>query len=159
MYHVLPHWVELTHANSMNVYLYQCWNFLSCVVIFVTAITQSELHFCYKNIFIQITCSSLPPVQTLFLPRQAWRALITNPGGGRGGEGGYLYKPYRYVPPHGVGFYGVLIWKQVYTLPILVWNRGWFSRELSFQFQMIKKEREICEFQIDLNNFFVCALI
>ena len=28
-----------------------------------------------------------------------------------------------------------------------------------FKFQMIKKEREICEFEIDLNNFFVCALI
>ena len=56
--------------------------------------------------------------------------------------------------------------KRVYTLPILVWNRLWFSRELrgvwthlSFQFQMSKKEREICEFKMDLNNFFVCALI
>ena len=56
--------------------------------------------------------------------------------------------------------------KGVYTLPILVWNRLWFSRELrgvwthlSFQFQMSKKEREICEFKMDLNNFFVCALI
>ena len=24
---------------------------------------------------------------------------------------------------------------------------------------MSKKEREICEFEMDLNNFFVCALI
>ena len=30
---------------------------------------------------------------------------------------------------------------------------------LSFQFQMSKKEREICEFEMDLKNFFVCALI
>ena len=28
-----------------------------------------------------------------------------------------------------------------------------------FQFQMSKKERKICEFEIDLNNFCVCALI
>ena len=28
-----------------------------------------------------------------------------------------------------------------------------------FKFQMSKKEREICEFEMDLNNFFVCALI
>ena len=30
---------------------------------------------------------------------------------------------------------------------------------LQFQFQMRKKEREICEFQMDLNFFFVCSLI
>ena len=30
----------------------------------------------------------------------------------------------------GSGFYAVLVWKQVYTLPILAWNRVWFSREL-----------------------------
>ena len=28
------------------------------------------------------------------------------------------------------GFCAVLVWKQVYTLPILVWNRVWFSRKL-----------------------------
>ena len=27
---------------------------------------------------------------------------------------------------------------------------------LSFQFQMSKKEREICEFEMDLKNLFVC---
>ena len=49
---------------------------------------------------------------------------------------------------------------RVYTLLILVWNRVWFSRELrsvwtylSFQFQMSRKEREICQFEMDLNNF------
>ena len=30
----------------------------------------------------------------------------------------------------GWGFWAVLVWKRVYTLPILVWNRVWFSREL-----------------------------
>ena len=30
---------------------------------------------------------------------------------------------------------------------------------LLFQLQMSKKEREICEFKMPLNNYFVCALI
>ena len=30
--------------------------------------------------------------------------------------------------------------------------------KLSFQFQMSKKEREICEFEMDLKNFFLFAL-
>ena len=57
-----------------------------------------------------------------------------------------------------------MVWKRVYPLPIFVWNRVWSSREprsvwkyLSFQFQMSEKEREIREFERDLNNFFVCA--
>ena len=69
--------------------------------------------------------------------------------------------------PTGYGFCAVLAWKRVYTLPIFVWNWVWFSREpsgsvwtyLLFQFQMSKKEREICEFEMNLKNFFVCALI
>ena len=46
-------------------------------------------------------------------------------------------------------FCAVLVWKRVYTLPILVWNRVWFSKDyrsvwtyLSFQFQMNKKEKK-----------------
>ena len=65
--------------------------------------------------------------------------------------------------PIGWGFCAVLVWKRVYTLSILVWNRVWFSRKprsvwmyLSFQFQMSEKEGEICEFE--MNNLFVCAL-
>ena len=62
------------------------------------------------------------------------------------------------MPPHWVGFlhrFGQ--WKRV--LPILVWNQVSFLRELrecmtlSFQFQMSEKEREICEFEMDLKNF------
>ena len=34
-----------------------------------------------------------------------------------------------------------------------------YERYLSFQFQMNNKEREICEFEMDLKNFFVCTLI
>ena len=59
------------------------------------------------------------------------------------------YKPYRYVLPHRVGFCAVLACKRVDTLPILVWNWVWFSRDLrecmkstylSFQFQVSEKE-------------------
>ena len=57
----------------------------------------------------------------------------------------------------GYGFGAVLVWKRVYTLPILVWNRVWFSRNLrsvwtylSLQFLMSKKERKICEFKMDV---------
>ena len=34
-----------------------------------------------------------------------------------------------------------------------------YERYLSFQFQMNNKEREICEFEMDLKNFLVCTLI
>ena len=37
----------------------------------------------------------------------------------------------RYVPPpKGCGFWAFLVWKRRYTLPIFVWNRVLFSREL-----------------------------
>ena len=36
---------------------------------------------------------------------------------------------------------------------------GTTVRCLSFQFQMSKKGSEICEFDMDLKNIFVCALI
>ena len=49
----------------------------------------------------------------------------------RTGTGGYsLIKLYRYVLPHWVGFLHRFGLKTVYTLPILVWNRVWFSAEL-----------------------------
>ena len=79
--------------------------------------------------------------------------LFVGPGGG-----GVL--PYSHIGMCrliGYGFGTVLVWKRVYTLPMLVWNREWFSRDLrsvwtylSFQFQMSKKERKICEFKMDL---------
>ena len=50
-----------------------------------------------------------------------------------GGGGGVLpHISYRYVLPDRVGFLRrfVLKIKRVYTLPILVWNRVWFSRKV-----------------------------
>ena len=86
----------------------------------------------------------------------------------RGGTPLYELYQVRYVPPHRDGFCAVLVWKRVYTLPILIWIRRrcrfrgnyrsvWTY--LSFQFQMSKKEREICEFEMDLKNLFACPPI
>ena len=54
--------------------------------------------------------------------------------------------------------------ENVYTLPILVWNRyrfqgnyGSLRKYLSFQSQMNKKEREICEFEMDFKKSFLLA--
>ena len=73
-----------------------------------------------------------------------------------GGGGTPLYKLYRYVPPHRVGFArhfglktGMVFWGTTRV----------YGRYLSFQFQMSKKEREIWEFEMVLKNFFVCTLI
>ena len=81
-----------------------------------------------------------------------------------GGGGTPLFKPHRYMLPQRVGFLGLFGLKK-YTLPILVWNRVWSSKGLrecmkvlSFQFQIRKKERDLCEFEMDL-VFFVFALI
>ena len=56
--------------------------------------------------------------------------------------------------------------KSIITLPVLVWNRLWFSRELregmnvlSFQFQMTKKEKKICELEMDFKKFFSVAVL
>ena len=81
-----------------------------------------------------------------------------------GGGGTPLYKLYRYVPPHRVGF---LLRSGLKTLSPFrsgigygFWgNYGKVWTYLSFQFRMSKKEREICEFEMDEMNFFVCALI
>ena len=73
-------------------------------------------------------------------------------GGGGEGGGTPLYKPYRYVPPHRVGFlcgFGLKTGIRVYAFSILVWNRVWFLRELrdckislSFQFQRVRKKEK-----------------
>ena len=71
------------------------------------------------------------------------------------------------MPPHQVGFlrrfgpktgihfahFGL---DSVYGFP---GNYGSVWTYLSFQFQMTKKEREIYEYEMNLKNLFVCALI
>ena len=82
------------------------------------------------------------------------------------GGGAPLYKLYRYVLPKGYDFWAFLVWKQVYTLPILVRETGMvfegtmgtYERiDILFQFQMNKKELEICEFEMHLKKYFYLA--
>ena len=80
----------------------------------------------------------------IFLPIQV---LLRVFGGGGGSP---LYKLYRYVLPHQVGFLRRFGQKMGHTLPILVWNQVCFSRELRecmnvfIVIQMMsKKEREM----------------
>ena len=69
---------------------------------------------------------------------------------GGGGGGSPIYKRYRYLLPHQVGFLRRFGQKMGHTLPILVWNQVCFSRELRecmnvfIVIQMMsKKEREM----------------
>ena len=64
------------------------------------------------------------------------------------GRGTPLYNPYSYVPPQRVGF-----WKRVYILPMLVWNRVWFSRKLR-ECMNVFVERAIYEFEVDFKKSF-----
>ena len=61
---------------------------LSPKVNFIFVIKISLLLFLLWVFLTNYTCSSLP-AQMLFLPRQAWRALITNLGAGEGGTSLY----------------------------------------------------------------------
>ena len=58
-----------------------------------------------------------------------------------------LYKQYRYVPPQRVGFLGLFGLKTSTNFAYF----GLESGMVSFQFQMSKKEREICEVEMDLH--------
>ena len=82
-------------------------------------------------------------------------------------EGGtLLYKPYRYVPSHRVGCLRRFGLKTGIRFPHFGLESGMVFEGTTecmnvfiVKFQMSKKEREICEFEMDLKNFFVCALI
>ena len=55
-----------------------------------------------------------------------------------------------------MGFCG--LFGQVYTLPILVWNRVWCSRELPERMKVFivsEKKIEICEFEMRLEKCFL----
>ena len=83
------------------------------------------------------------------------------PEGGRGG-GSPSLSHMVCTSPKGVVFGPFLVWKRVYTLPILVWNRPvWFSRELRECMNVfivsIRNEQDIvsiCEFEMHLKNQF-----
>ena len=83
----------------------------------------------------------------------SWTDNILSEGGGGGGDS--LSKPYRYVLPQMVGFLRRFALKTGIDFTHFGLGSVWFSsnygsvRYLSFQFQMSKKEGEICEFKMD----------
>ena len=93
-----------------------------------------------------------------------WPFVYITPEGGGGTP---LYKPYRLcAAPTGTVF-GSFWSENGYTL-FPFWsgfgygfqgNYGSVWKYLSFQFQMNKKEIEICQIEMHLKKFFVCALI
>ena len=79
-----------------------------------------------------------------------------------------LYKPYRYVPPHRVWFFAPFGLKTGIHFAhfglesCMVFEGTTECMNVLHRFNsklMSKKEREICQFEMDLNIFFVCALI
>ena len=82
---------------------------------------------------------------------------------GWGGGDTPLYKPYRYVPPHRVGVFAPF-WSENWYRLCPFWsgigygcrgNYGSVGTYLSFQFQISKKEREICEFEMNFKKYFL----
>ena len=73
-----------------------------------------------------------------------------------------LCKPYRYVPPQRVGFLPRFGLKTSIDFAhfglesglIFKGTTGVYERIYFFQFQMSKKEREICEFEMDFKKSF-----
>ena len=49
-----------------------------------------------------------------------WDCIPSGVGGGGGGKGNQLYKPYRYVPPQRVWYLGLIGLKTGIHLPILI---------------------------------------
>ena len=84
-------------------------------------------------------------------------------GARQGGEGGTpLYKLYRYVPPHRVRFLRRFVLKTGIHFAHFGLELGMVFEGTTecmnvfiVQFQTSKKERELCEFEMDLNNFFL----
>ena len=96
----------------------------------------------------------------------SWQKILTNDVNIAPGSTP-INKQYRYVPLHRVRFIAPF-WSENGSTLCPFWSGIGYGFQgnyrsvwtyLSFQFQMSKKERETWEFEMDLNNFFVCALI
>ena len=79
-----------------------------------------------------------------------------------------LYKPYRYVPPQRVWFFRRFDLKTGIDFAYVGVESGMVFEKTTgryesiyrrFQFQMNKKERELCEFVVDFKSFFVGVLL
>ena len=69
-------------------------------------------------------CVCVHPLHKYVSETILFRCLFQKAGGT------YLYKSYSYAPPQRVGFLRRFGLKTGIGLPILVWSRVWFSREL-----------------------------
>ena len=142
--HVERQWVFsiivlcLIYYHSLYHYLYHHQSTMRCHFDESDFNAQCSLDLCAWNLLID------------FCSWQKVHPLV--PGGTP------LYKPHRYVLSQRVGFLRRFVLKSGIDLPVLVWNRLWFSRELreymylSFQFQMTKKERRICKLETDFKK-------
>ena len=99
----------------------------------------------------------------LCLSREALSYSRYSAWGGGGGVLLYINHILRYVPSQGVWFlclYGLKMGIDfahfgLESGMVFGGTTGMYERIiLSFQFQMNKKEREICKFKLDLKNFF-----
>ena len=79
-----------------------------------------------------------------------------------------LYKPYGYVPPQRVWFFRRFDLKTGIDFAYFGLESGMVFEKTTgryesiyrrFQFQMNKKERELCEFVVDFKSFFVGVLL
>ena len=74
-----------------------------------------------------------------------------------GGGGTPLYKLYRYVPPHRVGFlhrFGLKTGVHFVHFGLELGMVFEGTMGVHFQFQMSEKEGEICKFETNLRHFF-----
>ena len=98
----------------------------------------------------------------MFIEPDSTTGTLSSETGVGGGGGTPLFKLYRYVPPHRVRFLRRFGLKTDMHSAHFGLESGMVfegTTGVYEHFQMSKKEREICEFQIDLNNFCVFALI
>ena len=93
-----------------------------CLFVFVVVFFH-VLKASYAPLYLSIYLTIIPRVSVGY-------EMVDSQRGAYPAGGTPLYKLYRYVPPGRVGYLRRFGLKTGIVLPILVWNRDWFSREL-----------------------------
>ena len=97
-----------------------------CLFVFVVVffhVLKASYAPLYLSIYLSIYLTIIPRVSVGY-------EMVDSQRGAYPAGGTPLYKLYRYVPPGRVGYLRRFGLKTGIVLPILVWNRDWFSREL-----------------------------